>query len=79
MFSPMVRCQTFLCVDIHIGEVESCCDGIAAYEWASSSEDGNYQEFEIEASSETEAHAKADSIAQSSMVDVTYIEVYKVA
>jgi hypothetical protein len=42
-------------------------------------EDGNYQEFEIEASSETEAHAKADSIAQSSMIDVTYIEVYKVA
>ena len=39
----------------------------------------NYQEYEIEASSEAEAHAKADSIAQSSMIDVTYIEVYKVA
>ncbi len=42
-------------------------------------EDGNYQEYEIEASSEAEAHAKADSIAQSNMIDVTYIEVYKVA
>lgn len=42
-------------------------------------EDGNYQEYEIVASSEAEAHAKADSIAQSSMIDVTYIEVYKVA
>lgn len=42
-------------------------------------EDGNYQEIEIEASSEAEAHAKADNIAQSSMIDVTYIEVYKIA
>ena len=42
-------------------------------------EDGNYQEFEIEASSDAEAHAKADRIAQSSMIDVTYIEIYKVA
>ena len=42
-------------------------------------EDGNYQEYEIEASSEAEAHAKADDIAQINMIDVTYIEVYKVA
>ena len=42
-------------------------------------EDGNYQEYEIEASSEAEAYAKADSIAQSNMIDVTYIEVYKIA
>ena len=42
-------------------------------------EDGNYQEYEIEASSDAEAHAKADSIAQSCMIDVTYVEVYKVA
>lgn len=42
-------------------------------------EDGNYKEYEIEASSEAEAHAKADALAQSSMIDVTYIEVYKVA
>ena len=42
-------------------------------------EDGNYQEYEIEASSEAEAHAKAEYIAQSNMIDVIYIEVYKVA
>ena len=49
------------------------------YQVVVNGEDGNYQEYEIEASSEAEAHAKADSIAQSSMIDVTYIEVYKVA
>ena len=42
-------------------------------------EDGNYQEYEIVASSEAEAHAKAEYIAQSNMIDVIYIEVYKVA
>ncbi len=42
-------------------------------------EDGNYQEFEIEASSEAEAQSKADSIAQSCMIDVTYVEVYRIA
>ena len=42
-------------------------------------EDGNYQEFEIEASSETEAHRKADAIAQDCMIDVTFVEVYKIA
>lgn len=40
-------------------------------------EDGNYKEFEIEASSEPEARQKADSIAMSCMIDVTYVEVYK--
>ena len=39
-------------------------------------EDGNYKEFEIEASSESEAHQKANSIALSCMIDVTYVEVY---
>jgi len=42
-------------------------------------EDGNYQEFEIEASSEAEAHRKADAIAQDCMIDVTFVEVYKIA
>ena len=42
-------------------------------------EDGNYQEFEIEASSETEAHRKADASAQDCMIDVTFVEVYKIA
>lgn len=40
-------------------------------------EDGNYQEHEIEASSYNEAEAKAEAIAQDSMVDVTFIEIYK--
>lgn len=42
-------------------------------------EDGNYQEFEIEARSEQEAHSKADAIALGCMIDVTYVEVYKIA
>lgn len=42
-------------------------------------EDGNYSEFEVEASSDAEAHAKADLIAQSSMIDITYVEVYRVS
>ena len=42
-------------------------------------EDGCYEEHEILASSEQEAHAKADVIAQNSMVDVTFVEVYKIA
>ncbi len=42
-------------------------------------EDGNYQEFEIEAASEAEAHSKADAIAQQCMIDVTYVEVYRIA
>ncbi len=42
-------------------------------------EDGNYKEFEVEASNDAEAHQKAESIAQSCMIDVTYVEVYKIA
>jgi len=42
-------------------------------------EDGNYQEYEIEAGSDMEAHRKADSIAQRCMIDITYVEVYKLA
>ncbi len=42
-------------------------------------EDGNYQEYEIEASSDAEANAKANEIAQRCMIDVTFVEVYKVA
>ena len=42
-------------------------------------EDGNYQEYEIEAANEQEAHRKADSIAQQSMIDITYVEVYRIA
>ena len=51
----------------------------AIYQVIVNAEDGNCQEFEIEAASEAEAHAKADAIAMASMTDVTYIEVYKVA
>lgn len=42
-------------------------------------EDGNYREFEIEAYTDTEAHHKADEIALECMIDVTYVEVYKIA
>jgi hypothetical protein len=49
------------------------------YQVVVNAEDGNYQEFEIEAASEAEAHAKADAIAMGTMTDILYIEVYKVA
>ena len=42
-------------------------------------EDGNYQEFEIEAANDADAHRKADDIAQQCMIDITYVEVYKMA
>lgn len=42
-------------------------------------EDGNYQEYEIEASSFAEAEAKANAIAHDTMTDITFIEIYKVA
>lgn len=42
-------------------------------------EDGNYQEFEIEAATLAEAEAKADIIAHETMTDVTFVEIYKVA
>lgn len=51
----------------------------AIYNVVVNAEDGNYQEFEIEAASDEEAHAKADAIAMGTMTDVTYIEIYKVA
>lgn len=51
----------------------------AIYSVVVNGEDGNYQEFEIEAYSDQEAHSKADSIAQRCMIDVTYVEVYKQA
>ena len=41
-------------------------------------EDGNYQEFEVEAANDAEAHSKADAIAQQAMIDITYVEVYKI-
>lgn len=41
-------------------------------------EDGNYQEFEVEAASFSEAEAQANSIAYETMTDITYIEVYKI-
>ena len=42
-------------------------------------EDGNYREFEIEAPSESAAIILADAIAQDCMVDVTFVEVYRIA
>lgn len=42
-------------------------------------EDGNYQEYEVEAANDMEAHCKADAIAQQAMIDITYVEVYKIA
>ncbi len=42
-------------------------------------EDGNYQEFEIEASSFAEAEEKANAIAHETMTDITYVELYKIA
>jgi hypothetical protein len=50
-----------------------------AYSIIINGEDGNYQEYEVEAASDREAHAKADSLAQENMIDVTYVEVYKIA
>lgn len=52
---------------------------VSFYSVVINGEDGNYQEYEIEAANETEAHSKADSIAQQNMIDVTYVEVYKIA
>ena len=42
-------------------------------------EDGNYQEYEVEAANDMEAHSKADAIAQQAMIDITYVEVYRIA
>lgn len=42
-------------------------------------EDGNYQTFEIEASSDYEADQKAEAIAQHCMIDIIFVEVYRIA
>ena len=52
---------------------------LSSYQVVVNGEDGNYQEYEIEAYSENEAHQIADSIAQESMIDVTYVEVYRLS
>lgn len=49
------------------------------YQIVVNGEDGNYKEYEIEADSESEARIKADSIAQNCMIDITYVEVYRIA
>lgn len=49
------------------------------YKVVINAEDGNYQEFEIEASSLSEAEAKANEIAYQEMTDITYVEIYKIA
>ena len=49
------------------------------YKVVINAEYGNYQEFEIEASSLSEAEAKANEIAYQEMTDITYVEIYKVA
>lgn len=52
---------------------------LSTYSVIVNGEDGNYQEFEIEASSDEEAHGKANEIALENMIDVTYVEVYRIA
>lgn len=52
---------------------------VSSYSVIINGEDGNYQEYEVEAANDQEAQMKADSIAQQSMIDITYVEVYKVA
>ncbi len=50
-----------------------------SYQVIVNGEDGNYQEFEIEASSDSEAHSKANDIAMDCMIDITFVEVYRIA
>lgn len=52
---------------------------VSSYSVIINGEDGNYQEYEVEAANDQEAQMKADSIAQQSMIDITYVEIYKVA
>lgn len=52
---------------------------LSTYSVIVNGEDGDFQEFEIEATSDEEAHGKANDIALNSMTDVTYVEVYKIA
>jgi len=40
-------------------------------------EDGSYYEHEVEAATESEAHMKADTLAQGNYCDVIYVEVYR--
>ena len=49
------------------------------YQVVVNGEDGNYQEFEVEAASEAEARCKADAIALDCMIDVTFVEFYRIA
>lgn len=48
------------------------------YQIVINGEDGNYQEYEVEASSIAEASNKANAIAAENMVDITYVEIYKI-
>lgn len=52
---------------------------LSTYSVTVNGEDGDFQEFEIEASSDEEANRKANDIALNSMTDVTYVEVYRIA
>lgn len=54
-------------------------NGQHLYKVVVNAEDGNYQEFEIEASSFSEAEMMANEIAYQEMTDITYVEIYKVA
>ena len=53
--------------------------GQQLYKVVVNAEDGNYQEYEIEASSLAEAESMANEIAYQEMTDITYVEIYKVA
>ncbi len=48
------------------------------YQVVINGEDGNYQEHEVEASSFKEAQDKANQIAAECMIDITYVEIYKI-
>ncbi|MCR4602454.1 MAG: hypothetical protein K5683_02825 [Prevotella sp.] len=53
--------------------------GMSFYNIVVNAEDGNYQEFEIEASSFSEAEAQANRIAHETFTDITFVEIYKIA
>ena len=48
------------------------------YQVVVNAEDGNFEEFELEAASFAEAEEKANAIAYGSMTDITFIEIYKI-
>ncbi len=54
-------------------------NGRSIYNIVVNAEDGNYQEFEIEASSDIEAAAMASQLAHETFIDITYIEIYKLS